>query len=259
MFIKTFEQYSKDLSILDDFFDNSQTIITEESKSSIKKMVGEISTDLKINSKFVATFGLSIDGLYPIVQSLMENMKLSSVDLTPRVITMLVLASLSVIVLEEKSKKFKPSPEDEDEIRTGAKSLLTELKLSGVGNGIVKKLVEAIKSIKNIASIIFKNIPKAVESMVDMFAYTSLMIPILNGIKYIVGEYDLTIDTLIQNLAGIGMGIFTIIAKSGVKEVLRRLGFSKKQEDDIIKDMKDDVEVEVDEEIPNIEDGRAKI
>lgn len=225
MFIKNFEQYNKDLSLLDDFFNNSKTPINEMDENSIKTIVKSILNDLGINLKFVATFGFAISGLYPIVEGLMKNMNLSSVELTPNNIVMITLAAVSVIFIEERDSRL--NDKQKLNLEKDTKSLLTELKLNGIGNGIVKKLVQSLKSIKNIANIILKHSGKAIESIVDMFAYTSLLVPILNAVNFIINKYDLTMDTLIQNLSGIGMGILTLIVKHGVKEILKRLGISK--------------------------------
>lgn len=252
MIIKTFEQYNRSESILNDFLQNSNGLINEKDKSSIKDIVKTIISDLKINLGFVGTFGFAISGLYPIVESLIDNMNISSTDITPRVIVMLVLAALSIIFLEEKNSKAGK----EEDLRSGAKSLLTELKLSGIGNGIVKKLVESLKSIKNIVNIIIKHSGKSVEGMSDMFAYTSLLVPILNGINHIIGEYDLNIDSLLYNLASIATGILTIVAKNGIKEILKRMGLNKDQKKKIISDIEVNDLDDVDEEIPNIVDGR---
>lgn len=238
MFIKNFEQYNRDLSMLEDFLNNSKLAINETDESSIKTIVKSILNDLGINLKFVSTFGFAISGLYPIVESLMKNMNLSSVDLTPNNIVMITLTALSVIFLEERESRL--SDKQKLELEKETKSLLTELKLNGIGNGIVKKLVKSLKSIKNIANIILKHSGKAIESIVDMFAYTSLLVPILNSINFIVDKYDLTMDTLIYNLSGIAMGVVTIIVKHGVKEILKRLGISKVKKEEIIDDIEDD-------------------
>ena len=59
--------------------------------------------------------------------------------------------------------------------------------------------------------------------IIDMFAYTSLLIPIMNGINYIVGKHDLNLETLPQNFLGLAMGIGTIIAKHGIIEIINKI------------------------------------
>ena len=56
-----------------------------------------------------------------------------------------------------------------------------------------------------------------------MFAYTGMLIPIMNGILYIVGKYDMNLDTLCDNFMGLAMGVGTIISKHGISEILNRI------------------------------------
>ena len=232
MRIKKFEQYNKDLNIIDDFFDNTKSFVNEMDKNSIKQIIKSILNDLGINLKFVSTFGFAITGLYPIVESLMKNMNISSVELTPNNIVMITLAAVSVIFLEERESKI--SDKQKSQLEKETKSLLTELKLNGIGNGIVKQLVKSLKSIKNLVNIILKHGGKSIESIVDMFAYTSLLIPVLNGVNFIIDKYDLTMDSFIYNLSGIAMGVLTLIVKHGIKEILKRLGISRLDKEEII-------------------------
>ena len=106
MNIKNFNQYKNDLMILNDFLDNSESPINEIDSSSIKKIVDDILNDLGINLKFVSTFGFAISGFYPIIEGLMRNMKLTSVELTPNNIVMITLTALSVIFLEERESRL---------------------------------------------------------------------------------------------------------------------------------------------------------
>jgi hypothetical protein len=101
--------------------------------------------------------------------------------------------------------------------------MLEELKMRGFGNGIVKKLMKSLESVKNIFLIIGKHLGAVVGSIIDMFAYTSLLIPIMNGIMYIINKYDLNIETLPQNFLGLAMGVGTIIAKHGIVEIVNRI------------------------------------
>ena len=101
--------------------------------------------------------------------------------------------------------------------------MLEELRMMGIGNGIVKNLVKLFKSIVNIFTLIGKHISAIVSGFVDMFAYASLLIPILNGLLYISGKYDLNIDTFLQNFSGILMGVGTIITKHGIASILDKI------------------------------------
>jgi hypothetical protein len=70
-----------------------------------------------------------------------------------------------------------------------------------------------------------------------MFAYTAILIPVLNGISYIVGKYDMNLQSFLGNFLGLSMGIATIVTKHGiielVKKLKRRLHISNKDEKEI--------------------------
>ena len=206
----------REYSIVEDFF-NSFDKINKFEKIDYKSIEGKVITDLKLNSQLVFVFGAGIGSLYPIVNSLMKNMNIQSIDLTPDRIVLLTIAAVSIIYLEERKSK------NEDIIRKDSKSMLEELKMMGIGNGIVKKLIEGFKSIKNIFYIIGKHLGSVVGGFMDMFAYTSLLIPIMNGVLSIVGKYNLNLDTLPQNFIGLGMGIGTIITKNALAEIIKKL------------------------------------
>ena len=71
-----------------------------------------------------------------------------------------------------------------------------------------------------IFSLIGKHLGAVVDGFIDMFAYTSMLIPIMNGILYIVGKYDMNLDTICDNFMGLAMGIGTVMAKHGIVEIL---------------------------------------
>ena len=111
-------------------------------------------------------------------------------------------------------------------------------------------------SIKNLFNIILKHSGKAIESVVDMFAYTSLLIPVLNSVNYIIDKYDLTMDTLVYNLSGIAMGVLTLIVKHGVKYILKRLGIKNSDKEEIISDIEDNFDdIDNDPSIHNVNDN----
>jgi hypothetical protein len=220
MEIIKFKEYSLQDSMANDFLNSFDKMITESDETSYKKVQNKVISDLKLNTQFILTFGVGIGTFYPIVDKLMRNMNIDSIELTPDKVVLLTLAALTIIYIEE--KKFK-SDKEEEVLTKDSKSMLEELKMMGIGNGIVKKLIKAFQSIKNIFFIIGKHLGAVVGGFIDMFAYTGMLIPIMNGILYIVGKYDLNIDTLIQNFIGLAMGVGTIIAKHGITEIVNKL------------------------------------
>ncbi len=222
MKIQKFNSFSNQDLMTQDFINSFDKMLIESSDANTYKSVEKkVVSDLKLNAKLVSTFGAGIGGLYPIIHDLMTNtMSLQSVEITPETIVLLTMASVAIIYIEE--KKFKDEKEEQILIKD-SKSLLEELKMRGVGNGIVKKVMKSIASIKNIFSLIGRHLGAVVENIIDMFAYTSLLIPIMNGVLYIVGKYELNIDTICENFLGLAMGIGTIIAKHGILAIVNRI------------------------------------
>ena len=222
MKIQRYGDYNLQYDMAQDFLNSFDEIVSEASggKSSYEKVAKKVISDLKLNFSLIATFGAGIGALYPVVQGIMTNMNLDSFNLNQESIVLLTLAAVTITYLEE--KKFK-SAEEEEQLTKDSKSMLEELKMRGFGNGIVKKLMKSLESIKNIFSIIGKHLGAVVGSIIDMFAYTSLLIPIMNGIMFIIHKYDLNLETLPQNFLGLAVGVGTIIAKHGIVEIINRI------------------------------------
>lgn len=222
MKIQRYNEHALYMSMSEYFIDSlDSSIITESDGSSNYKAVEKkVISDLKLNMSVVGTFGAGISAMYPIVQGLVNNMEIN-IDLTPEKVVLLTIVAFTIIYLEE--KKSKMDPKKEAILTKDSKSMLEELRMAGIGNGIVKKLIEGYKSIKNIFSLIGKHTGAIIGGFIDMFAYASLAIPILNGVAAIVGKYDLTLDSLPGNFLGLATGVGTLIAKHGITDILNRL------------------------------------
>lgn len=220
--IKRYNDYQDFDKMAYDFIDGLESIIKESDDSdddNYKSIFRKFVKDLKLNFALVGTFGTGIGTFIPIVDKLMNNMNIST-ELNTEKIVLLTICSLTIIYLEE--KKYKNEKEEQDLIND-SKSMLEELKMMGLGNGIVKMVIKALGSIKNIFNLIGKHVGAVVGGIVDMFAYTAIMLPVMNGIQYIIGKYDLTPETLSQNLIGLAAGMGTIITKHGIVYILNKL------------------------------------
>lgn len=237
MRIQRFEDYSKSEEMAYLFLNSFEQLIKESSEEEYDKIQKKVLRDLKINFEFIATFGAGINFLFPIVEGLLFNQ--GNIEVTKEGVVLATICALGIIYLEEKKSRSQRS---EEQLRKDSKSMLEELKLKGIGNGIVKKIIKAIKSINNIFTKIAKYIGKATLGIVDMFAYTSLLIPVMNGIMAIINKYDLNLETLVQNLMGVGLGVATIVAKNGIIEIVKRLRgkISDKKKKEIINDIEEE-------------------
>ncbi len=238
MKIQRLEEFARYDKMAQDFL-NSFDLPIKESKIDknelYKKILDRTISDLKLNTRLILTFGTGITAFYPIVDSLIKDM---SIDMDFNKTVLLTLCAITIIYLEE--KKFKDSNE-EDILTKDSKSMLEELRMMGIGNGIVKNIIKAFYSIQNIFKIIGKHLSAVVGGFIDMFAYTSILIPVLNGISYIVTKYELNLDTFLYNFLGFSMGIVTIISKHGITELIHKLKtklhLSNKDEKEIIDEL----------------------
>jgi hypothetical protein len=220
MKIQRFEEYDSMESMAFNFINSFDKILLESDGPNYKKVQTKVVEDLKLNTKLIGTFGAGIGALYPIVDSLMRNLGISSMEITPESIVLLTISSVTIAYLEE--KKFKSS-EEEALLTKDSQSMLEELKMMGIGNGLVKKMIKGLESIKNIFSVIAKHLGTIVGGIIDMFAYTALLIPIMNGVLSIVGKYELNLETLCQNFFGLAIGVGTIIAKHGISSIINKI------------------------------------
>ncbi len=220
MRVHKFAEYNLQYDITYDFLNSFNLVINESTQKSYKKVAKKVISDLRLNSKLILTFGTSIGVFFPVVEKLMKNMNIDAFNLDIQSVVLLTIAAITIIYLEE--KKFQ-SAEEEQILTKDSKSMLEELKLKGFGNNVVKKLIKGLKSIKNIFYIIGKHANAVISSFVDMFAYTAILIPIMNGINYIIGKYNLNLDTIIQNFSILSTGVATIIAKNGIIEILNKI------------------------------------
>lgn len=211
-----FSDYNTQIEIIDVFLDRilNPTIKESLDNDTVKSILSGLQKDLKFNTRLIFTFGTGITAMYPIVNSLIKNQNLK-VDLNKENIILLTLTSIVILYMELKNT---------DEIgKSEIKFLLNELKLRGIGNGIVKKIVNCLKSIGNLLHVIFKGTGKSIINIFDIFAYTSLMIPTMNAINSIISDYNWNIDTVMGNLISIGTGIGTLAARGGIQHLVKKL------------------------------------
>jgi hypothetical protein len=249
MKVLNYKQYqiSEDLA---NFIANPPINESDDKNTQIDGLLKKLSQDLKFNYGLVFTFGVGVRAMYPIVEGLITNGALK-VEPTMENIVLVCIAALTITYLEESKNKAgdtevpcncqSKSKDCKNCGGTGmiksvvskqdARTILEELKLRGIGNGIIRKMVECFKFLGEVLKALFKNTPYIVNGLVDMLAYTSLLIPAMNGINAIVGKYDLTMETLIGNSAAIALGVTTFLSKYGfdwLVKKFKKFGFNTK-------------------------------
>ena len=250
MKVLSYKQYqmAEDLA---NFIANPIINESDDKDTQIDSILKKLSNDLRFNYGLVFTFGVGVRAMYPIVEGLITNGVLK-VEPTMENIVLVSIAALTITYLEE-SKNNVGDPEVPCDCKikskdckncggTGmiksvvtkqdARTILEELKLRGIGNGIIKKMAECFKFLGNILKDLFKNTPYIVNGLIDMLGYTSILIPAMNGISAIIGKYDITMDTLIGNTSAIVLGISIFLSKYGfdwlVNKFKNKFGFNTK-------------------------------
>ena len=232
MKIQRFNDYYNSEKMLDDFLLSLSSSVNEsdeskEERDSIyKRIENKVISDLRLDARLVLTFGSGIGALYPVVSQILQNMSLSGVEVTKQTVVLLTIAAITIIYLEEKKTNSLQSTNgdfDEETLTKDSKSMLEELRMSGLGDGIVKKIIRSLTAIKNIFSTLAKYLGAAVGGIIDMFSYTAILIPIMNAILYVIGKYDMGADEIISNFFTISVGVASKIAKHGLVEIVSRL------------------------------------
>lgn len=250
MKVLSYKQYqmAEDLA---NFIANPIIKESDDKDPQVDSILKKLSNDLRFNYGLVFTFGVGVKAMYPIVEGLITNGVLK-VEPTMENIVLVSIAALTITYLEEsKNKVGDPEVPCDCKIKskdckncggTGmiksvvtkqdARTILEELKLRGIGNGIIKKMAECFKFLGNILKDLFKNTPYIVNGLIDMLGYTSILIPAMNGISAIIGKYDITMDTLIGNTSAIVLGISIFLSKYGfdwlVNKFKNKFGFNTK-------------------------------
>ncbi len=286
--IKRFNQYfSQDiivnfvadslLSISEGNYTNANPKM-EEFKSEFRK----IKEDLGLNSRLIPTFGFGIGGFYPIVESIM---RLEGFEVSKRSIVLLTLAAISIIIIGDGKKKGKKSPEDEERQRVVDDinvKILQELNQTVSPNSstgqspILKKVVSIIKSfhdsfwtkifkgdlkktltglrsnVKNTWESVKTAFNQAAGGLIDMLAYTAMLIPVMNVLDNAINNFpDLfkTAQILPENLLAFASGVGVVVAKHGIAKLISRFGDTEDE-----KEIMDEIETPIIQKIANYKD-----
>ena len=256
--IVKFNDYQKSVTLLEEFVNKLVDEKLHESEikdKNVKNIAEQLQKDLNFNFGLIFTFGAGINAMYPIVTHLLKNSNLN-VEMTLENIVLLTITAIAIAYLEEKKNKTGEVSIDCDSCLGGGllqnkvgevqcnkcsgtgqvKSLVTkqdtdtllaELKLRGLGNGIVKKLVRCFVSLGEFLKMIFKHASLVISNFVDLFAYTSLLIPTMNAISGIINANSLNIENLpmeiAKNLLVFGVGVGTLLAKRGFEWISKKI------------------------------------
>jgi len=287
--IKRFNQYFANEAIADFVADqlisvyegsgggrNADTKL-EEYRSEFQK----IKDDLGLNSRLIPTFGFGIGGFYPIVESLM---RMEGFQITKRSVVLLTLAAISIIIIGDGKKKASKEEKTErdlviDDINvkvlqelnqtvspnssTGDSPILKRTIAiirsfydsfwKNVFKGDLKKTLEGIRSgVKSVWDSVKTAFGNAASGMVDMLAYTSMLIPVMNVIDNAINNFPEIFSVgkiLPENLLAFAAGVGAIAVKHGVAKLISRFGDSEDEQE-----IADEIETPIIQKIANYKD-----
>ena len=249
----------------------------EEYRSEFQK----IKDDLGLNSRLIPTFGFGIGGFYPIVESIM---RLEGFQITKRSVVLLTLAAISIIIIGDGNKKARKEEKSErdmviDDINvkvlqelnqtvspnssTGDSPILKRTIAiirsfydsfwKKVFKGDLKKTLEGIRSgVKSVWDSVKTAFGNAASGMVDMLAYTSMLIPVMNVIDNAINNFPDLFSVgriLPENLVAFAAGVGAIAAKHGVAKLISRFGDSEDEQE-----IADDIETPIIQKIAHYKD-----
>jgi hypothetical protein len=287
--IKRFNQYFSHDSIVE-FVSNSLLSISEgkeeddsaQKAEEYKNEFQKIKDDLGLNSRLIPTFGFGISGFYPIVESIM---RLEGFEVSKRSVVLLTLAAISIIIIGDGKKKNNKTPEDferdmvVDDINVKVLQELNQTVSPNSSTGqspILKKVVSIIKSfyesfwkkifkgnlkttlggikskIKSTWDSVKSAFNQAAGGLIDMLAYTSMLIPIMNVLDNAINNFpDLfkTAQILPENLLAFAAGIGVVVAKHGVAKLISKFGDSEDEQE-----IMDEIETPIIQKIAHYKD-----
>src|SRR5574344_335853 len=231
-------------SVTDDF--KTKQSIYKDALESFKTTYAKA---FSLNLGFIGKFSTAITVFCPIIEKLMKGQNISYDVTSPTTIIMIAIASITIIVSTEKNKYGNTH----DMCVKISKSIIEELKMRGVGEGLVKKSVKILELIKKLFMKIGRCVSLLIFELGEMFAYTALMIPIMNAIFSFVGKYSFTFDTCIFNLKTFIFGVATLGAKYLIKTIIAKIKANKSLSNNKV----DKIEQELDTD--DTEDGGENI
>lgn len=174
-----------------------------------KRLFSKIKKDLNLNFFFISTFGMTIEAFFPVIAELFENQNLKF-DLSKTQICLLTITAITILIKENKES---------------IKKLKEKLKEENIFN-LLEDTIKAIKSIKNILGNIFVKLGHllvAPGSLMDLFAYTALLLPSITIFKNIIQQEGITINNIIGLGLSYSLALGTLIGKQLIKKLIDKI------------------------------------
>lgn len=171
-------------------------------------IIKKVLKDLDLSSSFIFVFGTGIGTFMGPVTELLKN---NSVTLSEYEIGLLLLTSFAVLIGHSMNE---------------INILYEEVKRQGLFK-YLKDVTNFVLNIKTLLITIGEKIGKTIHTLADVLGFTFMLVPSMNVIKELIVTNDITSETLIQLLAGLGASAATYTVKSVVDAVVDKLGEMK--------------------------------
>ena len=182
------------------------------------KLFQQTLEDLKVQLKFVGTFGFGITGLWQVVNDLINSRYPTLTEEQIVLIFLTALTYFSITVVDD------------------VKKLRALVREKGLSNAL-GQTIETLKDFENIAIAVAQKSGFVVSSLAELLGYVFLLIPILDTVKLVINQEGLDIITLGIYLKSILASVGIFYTKNIFNKLIGRL--KKKKDSDIIKEQTD--------------------
>ena len=187
----------KDIEIADDFLN----MLFSECITENVDFLEDTFLDNIIHKTLIHKFSKILPKLYSITEHLIENSSLN-IEVNEHIVKLFSISALSVCVLNEmdflKEFKFK-----KNNYEIELKSMLEELKLGGIGNGLVKNLADIYKAIVEMSVNLFGS-----KKIFEIFSKANF----LDTIDAYIIKHSLSINNIASYFAKIFNTIYALYA-----------------------------------------------
>lgn len=177
----------------------------EKKTNKLKSITKQVFDDYKVNIYFVTTFGTSIAFFIPLIERLLYNSE--HYNITSYDISLLLIFCIAELV------NYKDGSINEIKKSINEKGLTT----------LISKVKNNIKSIFKIISKLSKDFGHLIEKLIDMFAYTNILLPFLQIMTEIISEDGININNLPYKLLGLGIGAGSLYIKYLINKIRKKI------------------------------------
>ena len=181
-------------------------------------LLNKVSSELGANLYFISTFGTVIPVFFPFFQNLVNNSSFN-MTITEKDIVLLTICAFSVVFNENKENINK---------------LMTVIREKGLEE-VLTLFIDTLKNLGHLFGKISSNFGKVISSIVDMFSYTALLVPLMTALNTVIQHYGITIqqfDSILTNPGGAvistGIGMLTISLKHIINMIMRNFSRNTK-------------------------------